>query len=45
MRCRGGKVGVAAILGRGRYVLAIASMSVLCVSVGALTSLGIAALR
>ena len=40
-----GKIAIGAILGRGRYALAIAGMSVLCVAAGALVFFGLAALR
>jgi uncharacterized membrane protein (DUF4010 family) len=40
-----GKVAIAAIIGRGRFALAVGGMSLLCVTVGALAFLGIAALR
>jgi uncharacterized membrane protein (DUF4010 family) len=40
-----GKVAIGAIIGRGRFALAIGGMSVLCVAAGALAFFGIAALR
>jgi uncharacterized membrane protein (DUF4010 family) len=39
-----GKVAIGAIIGRGRFALAIGAMSVLCVAAGALAFFGIAAL-
>jgi uncharacterized membrane protein (DUF4010 family) len=40
-----GKVAIGAIIGRGRFALAVGGMSVLCVAVGALAFFGIEALR
>ena len=40
-----GKIAIGAVVGRGRYVLAVAAMSLLCVGTGALAYIGIAALR
>jgi uncharacterized membrane protein (DUF4010 family) len=39
-----GKVAIGAIIGRGRFAIAIGGMSILCVTTGALTFFGIAAL-
>ena len=40
-----GKFAIGAIIGRGRFALAIGAMSALCVAAGALAYFGIAALR
>jgi uncharacterized membrane protein (DUF4010 family) len=40
-----GKVAIGAIIGRGRFALAVGGMSVLCIAAGALAFFGIAALR
>jgi hypothetical protein len=40
-----GKIVIGAILGRGRYALAVCAMSVLCVGAGVLASVAMAALR
>jgi uncharacterized membrane protein (DUF4010 family) len=39
-----GKIAIAAVLGRGRFALAVGGMSLCCVALGALTWLGVSAL-
>jgi uncharacterized membrane protein (DUF4010 family) len=40
-----GKIAIGAVVGRGRYVIAVAGMSLLCVGAGALAYIAVAALR
>jgi uncharacterized membrane protein (DUF4010 family) len=40
-----GKIAIAAVIGRGRFALAIGGMSLLCVAAGALAFVGMVALR
>jgi uncharacterized membrane protein (DUF4010 family) len=39
-----GKIAIAALMGRGRFALAVGGMSLLCVAMGALAAAGMAAL-